>query len=262
MFRTTSLKHDHYAGHWVIPAAEDRNDLKAMNKLGYDYAVAPDSPEKEAKLLQAIEGFHGYLMKYVCMVIRGTIPNSASYAGRDSKEFLRTLAPRGSEPSKETTDNTCKSLHLAFKNQTTEDIYNTMVFCFVKAARRYDPHYAEKVKQVCEEISGFKKQFTVEDLETRVDFPCTHILRSLVRKGFLSSIVGKKKVIGYQTGAKWPAPVSFFESGPIGFVYVLQIWFRYFLKEFIESQMFEVESDGGVLQLDPLVVFSVGYSGF
>jgi hypothetical protein len=32
-----------------------------------------------------------------------------------------------------------KTLHLAFKNQTTEDIYDTLVFCFVKAARQYDP---------------------------------------------------------------------------------------------------------------------------
>jgi hypothetical protein len=32
-----------------------------------------------------------------------------------------------------------------------------------------------------------------------------------VRKSILSSVVGKKKVVGYKCGPKWPAPVSFFE---------------------------------------------------
>jgi hypothetical protein len=60
---------------------------------------------------------------------------------------------------------------------------------------------------------------------------------------------GKKKVVGYKYGPKWPAPVSFFESGPIGFVYVIQMWFRYYLKNHISEQMSELESNEGVLQL-------------
>jgi hypothetical protein len=43
-------------------------------------------------------------------------------------------------------------LHLAFKGQTTEDIYDTMVFCFMKAARQYDPYYADKTRKVCKEL--------------------------------------------------------------------------------------------------------------
>ncbi len=112
-------------------------------------------------------------------------------------------------------DSTCKSLHLAFKNQTTEDIYDTLVFCFVKAARRYDPYYADKIKQVCEVVRELPKQFTIEQLEARVGFDCTGILRYLVCKDLLVSVV-----VGYELGSKWSAPVSFFESGPIGFAYV------------------------------------------
>ncbi len=41
----------------------------------------------------------------------------------------------------------------------------------------------------------------------------------------MASVTGKKKVVGYKYGPKWPAPASFFESGPIGFVYVIQMWF-------------------------------------
>jgi hypothetical protein len=140
MFRSTFLAPSHYAGKWIIPDEEQRNDLAAVNDLGYAYATAPDSPAKEAKLLEVLECFHGYLMKYLCMIVRGTIPPANSRAGRDAKELLRTLAPRGVAPSKALTDATCKTLHLAFKGQTTEDIYDTLVFCFVKAARQYDPY--------------------------------------------------------------------------------------------------------------------------
>ncbi len=112
-----------------------------------------------------------------------------------------------------------------------------MMFCFVKAARRYDPHYANKVKTVCEEMSGLSKgKFTREQLELGVGFRCTGILGMLVRKGYLASIVGKKTVVGYKLGASWPAPESFFKSGPIGFVYILQRWFRYYLNEFVTGR--------------------------
>ena len=73
---------------------------------------------------------------------------------------------------------------------TNQDIYDTLVFCFVKAARQYDPYYADKTRKVCEELYGVQKQFTAEQLEARVGFNCTGILRYLVRKGFLSSVTG------------------------------------------------------------------------
>jgi hypothetical protein len=249
VFRSTFLPSSHYAGKWKIPEKEQRNDLKVINDLGYSYATEADSAAKEAKLLLVLESFHGYLMKYLCMVIRGTVPPAGSHAGKDAKEFLRTLAPRGSEPSKALTDATCKTLHLAFKGHTAEDIYDTFVFCFVKAARQYDPHYAEKTKQVCEVISELPKQFTIQQLEARVGFDCVGILRSLVRKSLLASVVGKKKVVGYKLGAKWPAPLSYFKIGPIGFVYMTQMWFRYYLKNHIAEQMSDIETNEGFLQL-------------
>ena len=69
------------AGKWEIPEEQKRNDLKAINQLGYEYATATDSPEKEARLLKILECFHGYLMKYVIMIVRGTIPPANSRAG-------------------------------------------------------------------------------------------------------------------------------------------------------------------------------------
>ena len=59
------------AGKWIIPERDQHNDLKAVNLLGYAYSIAPDGPEKEQKLVQILEKFHGYLMKYLCMIVRG-----------------------------------------------------------------------------------------------------------------------------------------------------------------------------------------------
>lgn len=123
---------------------------------------------------------------------RGTLPPVSTYAGKDSKELLRTLAPRGYEPSKALTDATCKTLHLAFKQQTTEEIYDTLVFCFMKAARKYDPYYADKTRTVCEVIGELQEtQFTSLELETRVGFDCLGICRSLVKRGYLASVKSK-----------------------------------------------------------------------
>ena len=140
-----------------------------------------------------MECFHGYLMKYLCMIVRGTIPPANSRAGKDAMEMLRTLAPRGVNLTKPVIDSTCKTLHLAFKSQTTEDIYDTLVFCFVKATRQYDPHYADKIKQVCEVIVELPKQFTIQQLEARVGFSCTGILRYLVRKEYWPQLLERTR---------------------------------------------------------------------
>ena len=139
-------------------------------------------------------------------------------------------------------------LHLAFKQQTTEEIYDALAFCFMRAARRYDPFYTDKVKRVCKEIDGEKK-FTAAVLAGRVGLDPSGILRTLARKGFLSSVVGKKrKVISYQQ-ANWPPSAEYLASSPIGFVYVLQMWFRYYLNEHIIAQMGEIESLESMFQL-------------
>jgi hypothetical protein len=233
MYRSTLLSPSHYAGKWVIPDQDQRNDLQQVNLLGYAYATSPDGPAKEAKLLKVLEHFRGNMSKYLCMIVRGTVPPAATYAGKDSAELLRFLAKKGAEPSKALTERTCKALHLAFKQQSTEEIYDTLVFCFMKAARKYDPYYADKTRTVCEVVNELPSEFTSEQLEARVGFDGLGICRALVKRGFLASHIAKKKVVGYSRGPNWPAPASFFESGPIGFVYMLQIWFRHYFKEHI-----------------------------
>jgi hypothetical protein len=77
--------------------------------------VIKASPAKEKMLLEILEKFHGYLMKYVMMIIRGTMPPLHSAAGKDSKLMLRTLIPRNTPVTRDSLNAACKMLHLAFK---------------------------------------------------------------------------------------------------------------------------------------------------
>ena len=71
--------------------------------------------------------------------------------------------------------------------------------------------------------------------------------------GFLQSVSGpRRKVQGYQRGPVWPPVPEFFEAGPVGFAYFAPIWFRYYLRDYILSQMGKIESQAGVMQLEHL----------
>ncbi len=101
----------HYASKWVVPAEAQRNDLALVNQLGYDYALLPDGPDKEAQLLLLLEKFHGFLMKYLTMIVKGTLPPANTRAGKDSKNLLWTLAPKKS--GIKTPEQVRKMMHLA-----------------------------------------------------------------------------------------------------------------------------------------------------
>jgi hypothetical protein len=251
VYRSTSLCPSHYAGKWLIPSDEQLNDLSEVNQLGLEYAKMEDCPEKEDKLLKIIEMFHGYLMKYLTMIVRGTLPPLNSSGGKEAKTMLTLLIDRETPVNKDTLNAACKMLHLSFKGATTEEIYDTLVACFIRAARKYDPYYTDKMESVCGVINGLGKQFSKEQLNARMGFDCSGLLRVLVRKGYVASIEGKRKaIIGYTRAGTWPPPKEFFQSGPIGFVYVLSRWFRWYVREYIVDKRNELESQEGVLQLD------------
>lgn len=147
----------------------------------------------------------------------------------DTKEFLRYFLPKGQKFNKASASIVCRHLHLAFKGKSTEEIYDVLMEQFLTAARRYDPHYSDKVKLVVETISEkFKayKKFTADDVNRHLDFDGAGILRMLVRRGHLETFAGAGgRVAGYRRKA-WPPPEELFGSGPIGFTYYLQ-WFRH-----------------------------------
>jgi hypothetical protein len=262
LFRESYLSNIHYASKWKVPNEEDFNNREEVNRLGIKYASIPPGQEREAILLQLIEYFNSYLQKYLQMIIKGHMPTSRSSAGKDSVIFLKTLVPRSidrSTISRVVLSNVCKTLHLAFKQCTTDDIYDILVLCLIKAVDKYDPTYTDKIKKICQTIDticpkrkskSLSIEFTADDITTRIGFNSVSYIRLLVRKGFLVSITGpKKKVIGYKRG-NWPPPKTFFESGPVGLTYFLQMYFRYYLHEYISTEMSTLESQEGIFQLD------------
>jgi hypothetical protein len=171
-------------------------------------------------------------------------------AGDDAAKTLKNLLPRGAAADQAALSKVCRTLHLAFKSLTTDEVYDVMALCFLRACHRYDPCYQDKVKQVCEVLNGKTQQFTPDDITALVGFDVTRHLRLLVGKGYLVAVLNKqRKVSGYRLSKTWPPQPSFFESGPIGFVYFGPRWFRFYVIEYMEKVMAQIETKQGMLQL-------------
>jgi hypothetical protein len=251
--RSYTLSPTHYAAGWVVPGDDQFNTRDDVNALAIEYANLPDGPAKETAFLTLVQYFHGYLMKYTNMVIRGQLPGPGTAAGTDAARTLKTLLPKGSKADRVALSKACRTLHLAFKMMTTDEVYDVMVLCFLRACHRYDPGYSDKVLQVCEVLRGKKihKQFVPDDITPLVGFDATRYIRLLVGKGYLAAVMGpKRKVAGYKRSKTWPPKPAFFESGPVGFVYFASMWFRYYVSEYISKVMAQLETKEGVLQLE------------
>lgn len=271
MYRTSELSYNHYAYRWTIPDSKKFHDTKRVNELGIKYANSTDEQEKQTLQLEILQCFHGYLTKYLNMIIHGTLSSLNGAAGREATVFLKTLMPRGSNSSDRLALlSACRTLHLAFKQMTGDDIYDTLVFCMIRALNKYDPSYTDKIQLICEAISALPlpkrksryKEFDAPFITESVGFDSSVYLRMLVNKEYLASVAGpKKKIIGYRRGKAWPPKQTFFESGPIGLVYFLPRYFRYYLHDYISQEMSNIESKEGVLQLEHAGTSDTGRSG-
>ena len=253
MSRSYNLSSVHYASKWAVPADDEFHDRDAVNLLAIRYANLPDGPEKEGLFLTLVQCFHGILIKYTNMVIRGQLPSLRSRPGKDAANMLRNLLKPGETDDMATIPEACRSLHLAFKQLSTDEVYDVMVMCFLRACHHYDPKYTDKVRQVCEVVDAKfgNKQFTAEVISAELDFDAVRCVRLLVSKGYLVAVYGpRRKVLGYKRGPEWPPKPAFFKSGPIGFVYHAQRQFRFYLIEFIKARRNELEARPGLLQLD------------
>ncbi len=65
--RTTYLSKNHYASKWI----EQPRSVEETNVLGLKFALLSDGPEKEAALLEILQKFHSYLVKYMGMICGG-----------------------------------------------------------------------------------------------------------------------------------------------------------------------------------------------
>jgi DNA-directed RNA polymerase specialized sigma24 family protein len=253
--KPVTLPPDHYAARWTAAV----RPVPEVNQLGIRYARLADGPEKEALLLEICQAFHSYVMKYLTMICRGRVPLSCprpgkSQVNKDVEPFLRYFLAKGTPVNKQTLTAAAKRFHLAFKGMETEEIYNVLMGQLLAAIRGYDPDYTAKVKLVAETIDhelSKQREFSAADVGRYVEFDCDRHLSLLRRKGFLDATAAEgKKAAGYLRAAAWPPPGTFFKSGPIGFTYYIQTWFRYGLQAWIHDRMGELETKDGVYSWD------------
>jgi hypothetical protein len=133
-------------------------------------------------------------MKYLVLICRGHVPDWNKKMNADLAEFLRYFLPKGSKITRETGNTVAHSLHLAFKDMRTEEVYDVLMAQFLQAVAKYDPKYTEKVKVIVDcidyELSS-NQQIRCIDIGRHVDFDSNRYLRLLCRRGFLVSVKGK-----------------------------------------------------------------------
>lgn len=253
----THLSPLHYAFQWK--SEKYLQTPEEITELGIKYVSLPDGPERERLVLQLLQAFHGYLMKYLDMIVRGHLPCYGGRVNRDTKIFLQRFLPKGSDVNRTTLLYACRSLHLAFKQMESDEIYDILVMCLLKAIDKWDPYYTDKVRKVIDAINEHfpkRQQFTAYLLNTAgdntLDFDSSSILHMLARRGFLEKIPPPKsnKPCSFRKSERWPPPSKWFEQGPVGLPYFVSSWFRYHLQQYITQQMKQIESSEDVLQLD------------
>ena len=244
MPNNVTLDSTHYAAKWPLPKDSEFNDLQIVNQAGIDYAMMHDGPAKEDKLLELVRCFHGYVYKYADLIVAGHLPQM-HYYNTDTRRFLKYFLPKSENPDKAAFAKVAKHLHLAFPQHTPTDVYDVLNTLLLRCIKKYDPLYVDKIKEIVKIINRLKKReyITLEEISNRVKYDPTYSVRMLARKGYIHAVRGAgKKLLGYQTTKEWPPSKEFLSSGPIGFVYFVQMWFRYFLQEHIDEQMKTLEA--------------------
>ncbi len=169
-----------------------KNRPQEVTALGTKYCSLPEGPEKEQVLLELLQFFHGYLKKYLEMILRGRIPFYLGGANEDSRLFLHRFMRKDTE-NWSSLSAVCRTLHLAFKGQDAGEVYDILVMCLLRALQKYDPFYHKKVQQVVDIIERkfpCPKQFTAYELNSELEFNGTGIARLLARHGFLEARAG------------------------------------------------------------------------
>lgn len=242
MTNVIQLEQGHYARSWPLPIEGEFNELSIVNQAGIDYANLPDGQEREDKLLEIVRCFHGYVFKYTDLIARGHLPTH-NYNG-DTRRFLKYFLPASDTANKNAFSKAAKHLHLAFPQQSPTDIYDILNTLLLRCVKKYDPNYVDKVRDIVKVIQkSNKKSFIIADISKKVKFEATGGVRLLARKGYIKAIRGAgKKLVGYKKTKEWPPSPAFLSSGPVGFVYFVQTWFRYYLQEHIDEQMKTLEA--------------------
>jgi len=265
LHRSYSLSGKHFGSTWTVCDINDRNDRDTVNKLAFEFATTEDIQRRDELQLFLLECFHGYLLKYLNMIIFGQLPAAGSPQGKDAYTFLRLLIGSDKDKTIKTMRDACKEIHLAFKDQvTTDEVYDELVFLFLKVCAHYDPLYPKKTEKICRLFEAKQAETVVSkaDVMDAVGFDPTGCIRVLVKRKHLASVQGpKKSTLGYKRGEIWPAPEKLFEITSMGFVGFAQYFFRLYLKNYVEDCRKTIESSGNILQLDYMPTSKAGSGG-
>ena len=80
--RSILLPTEHYAAKWdthihYMPAV--------LTEMGKKFARLPEGEDKQQRLLELCQAFHGYLTKYMAMVVQGHLPFRAGEVNPDTR---------------------------------------------------------------------------------------------------------------------------------------------------------------------------------
>lgn len=247
------LPSHHFASGW----SQDREirDFDSVTQLGVRYANEKNLTKKEELLLELVRYFHSYLFKYVSMIVSGTLPKTGDRINADSKILLKFFVPKGTKTTGFGLAKTARTLYLAFKGMETEEVYNVLVSCLIRALQRYDPTYTDKVKKAVEAVDSLitplQPMVTSKQITEAAGFNCSRLCKMLVRRGYLERVEkpGKAKV-KYLRKLNWPPDESLFNSGPIGLPYFVSFYFRHYLQQYITKEMKGLEARTTTVQLE------------
>ncbi|MDQ2841956.1 MAG: hypothetical protein M3Y72_13140 [Acidobacteriota bacterium] len=162
----------HYAAKWPTDAVI--KTPAELTKLGAEFVDLPEGQDKERLLLELLQCFHGYLLKYVSMILHGHLPlqrnGRSKEVNKDTHLLLRCFMPREQAANRASLGAACRTLHLAFKGMDADEVYDQLMICMVKAVRRYDPYYSNKVKAAVAVLEGGlkdRKKFTASEVSSR-----------------------------------------------------------------------------------------------
>lgn len=250
MKKNIVLPREHYAYTWSIDAHRPPSEV---TKLGIEYASLPEGAAKGDKLLEVLQCFHGYLMKYMSMILQGHVSFRGGEANRDTVLLLQYFLPKGQPMNRATLGAACRTLHLAFKGMRQGEVYDVLMTHMVQAISKYDPHYSDKCLQIADLIDAElydRNIITNEIVSSRVGYDASKFLRRFLKHGQLETIRDNEVVVGYRRSQSWPPPRPTSKPEPIGLPYYASKWFRYILQDWITGRMAEIEAKEGVLQLD------------
>ena len=110
-----------------------------MNEIGARYSQ--NQNQSDAEIL--VKYFHGYLLKYMTLLTRGTISKDGKRIPSDTKRFLSLFRLKASDHSNSMGLGEMQMIGdripNAFISMEADDIYNEMVLLFLSLARKFNP---------------------------------------------------------------------------------------------------------------------------